>query len=531
MSTINVTRALISVFNKEGIIDFAKELDKLGVEIISTGGTFDALQKAGVRCIKIEDYTGQKEFFGGRVKTLHPLIHGGILSKRDDEALKLGIKPIDLVVVNLYPFESIVEKGEKDIDELIEMIDIGGPTMLRSTAKNCKYACPVCDPSYYGLIIDELKNGGLREETRFKLALEVFKTTAYYDSVISGILSQFTKDSGKITGKVMDEKVTDEKIAEKMTIPLKKEIDLRYGENPHQKASFYSVPDYAENKLSGFYTEGRLHGKELSYNNLSDISSVIRVLSDLAYNSCVVVKHSNPCGAATRNTTHESFVSAYEGDSVSIFGGIVGVKGVLTAETARLLNNIFLEIIIAHSYEKEAFDILSRKKNIRLMEYRKWEKTIFNDKKWETKKILGGYLFQEKDADNPYNESFKVVTKTSPADDQIEDLKFAQAIVKNVKSNAIVVVKERMLYGVGAGQMNRVTSAKIALDWAGENAKGAVIGSDAFFPMDDTVKLCAQRGIKAIIQPGGSLKDEDSIKACDELNIPMIFTGIRHFLH
>jgi phosphoribosylaminoimidazolecarboxamide formyltransferase/IMP cyclohydrolase len=316
-----------------------------------------------------------------------------------------------------------------------------------------------------------------------------------------------------------------------MTIPLKKEIDMRYGENPHQKASFYSIPDYKENKLSDFYTEGKLHGKELSYNNLADISAVMRILSDLDENSCVIVKHSNPCGAASRKTTHESFMSAYEGDSVSIFGGIVGLKGTLTSETAKILSEIFLEIIIARSYDNEALEILKKKKNIRLMEYQKWEKKIFEDDVPETKKIIGGYLFQEKDIQNPYKEEFKVVTKIQPAKELIEDLKFAQAIVKNVKSNAIVVVKNKMLYGVGAGQMNRVTAAKIALDWAGDNARGAVIGSDAFFPKDDTVKLAALRGIIAIIQPGGSLKDEDSIKACDELGIPMIFTGIRHFLH
>ena len=519
MSGKKIERALISVFDKTGIIDFAKELGCMGIEILSTGGTYDALTKAGIKCIKIEDFTGQKEFFGGRVKTLHPLIHGGILSLRDEEARSLDIKPIDIVVVNLYPFETIVEKGVKNIDELIEMIDIGGPTMLRSAAKNNKFTCPVCDPIFYGLIIEELKNGMISDRTRFNMAIEVFKRTSYYDSLITNILSQFQDDKAK------------DLFENKFTIPLKKEIDMRYGENPHQKASFYSIPDYSENKLCSFYTDGKLHGKELSYNNLADISSVMRILSDLDENSCVIVKHSNPCGAASRTTTHESFMSAYEGDRVSIFGGIVGFKGVLSAETAKILKDIFLEIIIAKSYDKEALEILSQKKNIRLMEYGKWSDKIFNDDAVETKKILGGYLFQQKDVNNPYNEEFKTVTKKTPEAEYIEDLKFAQAIVKNVKSNAIVVVKNKMIYGVGAGQMNRVTAAKIALDWAGKSTQGAVIGSDAFFPMDDTVKLAAERGIKAIIQPGGSIKDEDSIKACDELGISMIFTGIRHFLH
>jgi phosphoribosylaminoimidazolecarboxamide formyltransferase / IMP cyclohydrolase len=521
MSQIEVKRALISVFNKEGIIEFSKELDKMNVEILSTGGTYDALVKSGIRCIKIEDFTGQKEFFGGRVKTLHPLIHGGILSKRDDEAKGLGIKSIDLVVVNLYPFESVVEKGEKNLDELIEMIDIGGPTMLRAAAKNYKFTCPVIDPDNYKLIIDEMKNGGISEKTRFSLALDVFKKTSYYDSLISGILSGYENND--------KEKNIFE---DKKTLPFKKEIDMRYGENPHQKASFYSIPDYEEKRICRLYTEGKLHGKELSYNNLMDISAVLRILSDLDGNSCAVVKHSNPCGAASGKTTHDSFVSAYEGDKVSIYGGIVGIKGILTKETAEILKDIYLEIIVACEFEKDAFDILAKKKNIRLLEYKKWKDIIFTDiSQPEIRKITGGYLFQEKDTASPYKEEMKTVTIKSPAENEIGDLKFAQAIVKNVKSNAIVVVKNKMLLGVGTGQMNRIASARLALDWAGVKSKGAVIGSDAYFPMDDTVRLAAERGISSIIQPGGSIKDEDSIKACDELGLSMVFTGVRHFYH
>jgi phosphoribosylaminoimidazolecarboxamide formyltransferase / IMP cyclohydrolase len=517
---IQVKRAILSVFNKEGIVDLAKELVKMDVEILSTGGTYSSLTEAGVKCVKIEDFTGLKEFFGGRVKTLHPLIHGGILSKRDREAEDLGIKQIDLVVVNLYDFENLIAKGEKNIPELIEMIDIGGPTMLRSTAKNYKYACPVCSPEFYSSIIEELKNGGLTEETRYKMAIETLRVTSYYDAMISRVLNNISDFTDK------------NPFQKKITIPLKKDIDMRYGENPHQNASYYVIPDYKENSVSGFFTEGKLHGKELSFNNIGDVTAAIRILSELDDKSAVVIKHGNPCGAASRNNTYDSFMAAYEGDTTSIFGGIVAVKGDLDIKTADVLKDIFLEIVIARSFSKEAFEILSKKKNIRLLEYKNFEKNIFIDNNFpEVKKVLGGFLIQEKNTSNPYDEELKVITKAQPTKDQIEDLVFGQSICKHVKSNAIVVVKNKMLLGTGCGQMNRVGSAKIALDWAGDKAKGAVMASDAYFPMDDTVKLAAERGVTAIIQPGGSINDEKSIKACDELGLSMIFTGIRHFLH
>ncbi len=514
MSKLTIKRALLSVFDKTGIVKLAKFLSDMEVEILSTGGTYDELEKNGIKCVKVEDFTGSKEFFGGRVKTLHPLIHGGILSKRDAESDQIGIKTIDMVVVNLYPFEKIVESGEKNLVKLIEMIDIGGPTMLRSAAKNYKHVCSVCSPDYYDTLIDELKNGGISDETRFKLAISVFRSTAYYDAVISDVLDH------------------QEDFVETMQIPLKKSLDLRYGENPSQKAGFYKVPGYKETSAGDFFTDGKLHGKELSYNNISDASAALRILSDLPDNSCVVLKHANPCGAASLSTTHDSFIASYEADKVSIFGGIVGLKGVIELKTAEILSDIFLEIIIAESFSDEAFALLSKKKNIRLMEYRNWKNVIFKDSSLpEIKRVIGGILVQDRDILNPYNEDFNIVTNAKPTSNQISDLKFAQTIVKHVKSNAIVVVKDNRLIGVGAGQMNRVTAAKIALDWAGEKSKGAVIGSDAFFPMDDTVRLAASRGINAIIQPGGSVKDADSIAACDELGISMIMTGQRHFLH
>jgi len=521
MSLIKIKKALLSVYDKTGIIDFAKELIKRGVEIISTGGTYATLIDNGIKCIKIEDFTGQKEILGGRVKTLHTKIHSGILSKRDKESDELNIETIDLVVVNLYPFEKLVESNEKDIPKLIEMIDIGGPTMLRAAAKNYKYVVSVCDPTFYSKIIEEMDNGGVTEETRLKFALNVFKTTSYYDSLIYKTLFENTQN----------EKY-EENLGTNFTVPFKKEIELRYGENPHQKAYFASLTGYSDKSLKDFYINGKIQGKELSYNNISDISAAINILRDLEENSTVVIKHNNPCGAASKGDIYNSFMASYEGDPVSIFGGIVGFKGTVDKNTASILEKIFLEIIIAESFTHEALEILKQKKNLRLLEYKKWKDIIFSQNDfYEVKKVLGSFLFQEKDKINPYNEEFKVVTKLQPTEKQIEDMKFGQAIVKHVKSNAIVVVKDKMLLGVGAGQMNRVTSAKIALDWAKDKAKDAILASDAFFPMDDTVRLAAERGIKAIIQPGGSIKDGDSINACDELGITMVFTGIRHFLH
>jgi phosphoribosylaminoimidazolecarboxamide formyltransferase/IMP cyclohydrolase len=515
MSRTPIERALISVFNKDGIADFAKKLVERGVEILSTGGTYKLLSGEGIACTPVEEFTGQGEFFGGRVKTLHPLIHGGILSKRDAEANDLGIKPIDLVVVNLYPFEKLVMDGETDIDTLIEMIDIGGPTMLRSAAKNNRYVCSVCDPQFYDTVIQEMDAGGITDQTRLRMAVTVFQNTSYYDAVITNTLAEKEQPAGST-----------------LPLPLTKSAEMRYGENPHQEAAYYTLPAAKESQVGDFFTEGKLHGKDLSFNNISDISAAMRILADLPVNSCVVLKHANPCGAAARATAHESFMAAYEGDKVSIFGGIVAFKGRLEAKTAEILKSIFLEIVIADSWSEEALEILQSKKNIRLMEYGTWRDTIFKaESVGEIKRVIGGVLVQQRDTGNPYKEKLDVVTKVAPSEGQLADMQFGQTLVKHVKSNAIVVVKDSMLVGVGAGQMNRVTAAKIALDWAGDKAKGAVMASDAFFPMDDTVRLANDRGIKGVIQPGGSIKDEDSIKACDDLGMSMVFTGTRHFYH
>lgn len=321
----------------------------------------------------------------------------------------------------------------------------------------------------------------------------------------------------------------DEVMKAEYLLALEKSLDMRYGENPHQNAGFYRGNDH--DGIGLVYTEGKIHGKDLSYNNIADISSAFRMLADLNKESCVVIKHSNPCGAASRETCFESFKAAYEGDSVSIFGGIVGFKGIVEQDTAELLSQIFLEIIIAEEFSQDAIHILTKKKNIRLIHYKQWKEAIFKDPADEIKKVLGGYLIQKRDIIDPKEETFDLVTTKEASEAEIEDLRFALTMVKHVKSNAIVIVKDKMLLGVGAGQMNRVSAAKIALEWADARANGAVLGSDAFFPMDDTVRLAAAHGIASIVQPGGSIKDADSIAACDELGLAMYFTGVRHFYH
>ncbi len=517
MQKLTIKRALISVYDKTDIVDFAKFLSENGVEILSTGGTYNLLLENNIKAISIEEWTGQNEILGGRVKTLHPKIHGAILNKRDDESAALKLDNIDLVVVNLYPFEKLVAENNKNLSELIEMIDIGGPTMLRACAKNYLFACPVISVSDYEDIIDNIKNGGIPQDLRFRLAVKVFKEIAYYDSLITDTLSTFlTKDLN---------------FNNKMTVTLKREINTRYGENPHQKASYYSIPTFKEDSLSSFFTDGKIWGKELSYNNIADIDTLILMLSDLENDSAVALKHQTPCCVASKNSPLESFTRAYEMDKVSIYGGIVGIKGVVNGELANILSNIFLEIVVAEYFEKEAIEILTKKQNLRLMEYKNFKYKIFDDTNIKLKSVIGGVLVQEKDLSSPYDENIEVVTNIFPTDDEIFDLRFGQTIVKNTKSNAIAVVKDRVLIGVGAGQPNRVGAALIALDSNPELTKGAVLASDAFLPMDDTVQLAAKYGIKSIIQPGGSIKDEDTIKACNRLGISMVFTKTRHFYH
>ena len=508
-------RALISVSDKAGIVEFAKQLKEIGFEIISTGGTKNALQAAGVDVIGISDVTGFPEILDGRVKTLHPNVHGALLSKHDDEDHQQQIaahqiQPIELVCVNLYPFQQTIAKPDVTEEDAIENIDIGGPTMLRSSAKNHQYVTVVVDPTDYAKVIAEYKeHGSTTLETRRALAAKVFRHTAAYDSIISQYMTE-------LVGEEQPESVT-------YTFDLKQ--SLRYGENPHQKASFYKKPLGSTFSIAN---AEQLHGKELSYNNINDANAALQIVKEFEGPAAVAIKHNNPCGVGTGETIFKAYTKAFEADETSIFGGIVALNREVDADTAMKLHEIFLEIVIAPSFSKEALAILTGKKNIRLL-------TIpFNDVNANEKvvtSIEGGLLVQDTDSYTLEQANVTVPTKRQPTDEEWEALKLGWKVVKHVKSNAIVVTDRQMTLGVGAGQMNRVGAAKIALEQAGAKAKGAALASDAFFPMSDTVEAAAKAGITAIIQPGGSIKDEDSIKAADEFGIAMVFTGVRHFKH
>ena len=505
-------RALISVSNKDGILDFAKELVALGYEILSTGGTKKMLQDNDVPVTAVDEVTKFPEILDGRVKTLNPLIHGGLLGKFDDPSHKVqmeqhGIEPIEIVCVNLYPFVETISKPDVTWDDAIENIDIGGPTMLRSAAKNHQYVTVIVDSNDYAKVLEELKaTGATTIETRRKLAAKVFRHTAAYDSYISNYL-------------------TEEDFPENLTMTYEIKQTLRYGENPHQKAAFY------QKRLSSDFSLAyatQLHGKELSYNNIQDGNAALQIVKEFDVPAAVAVKHMNPCGVGTGENIEAAFDKAYEADPTSIFGGIIALNREVDVATAEKLSGIFLEIIIAPSFTDEALEILTKKKNIRLM-------TInFAQEKQDKFKVVsveGGLLVQEDDQFGFDNAEIKVVTDREPTEEEWEALKLGWAVVKHVKSNAIVVNDAHMTLGVGAGQMNRVGAAKIALEQAGEKAIGAVLASDAFFPMSDTVETAAAAGIKAIIQPGGSIKDQDSIDKANEFGIAMVFTGVRHFKH
>ena len=508
-------RALISVSDKTGIVEFAKQLKEVGFEIISTGGTSKALQDAGVEVIGISDVTDFPEILDGRVKTLHPNVHGGLLARHDDPDHKKqieahNIQPIELVCVNLYPFQQTIAKPDVSVEDAIENIDIGGPTMLRSAAKNHEYVTVVVDPTDYVKVVAEYKEQGKTTfETRRALAAKVFRHTAAYDCVISHYMTE-------LVGEEQPESVT-------YTFDLQQ--SLRYGENPHQKAAFYRKP--LGSKFSIANAE-QLHGKELSYNNINDANAALQIVKEFDLPAAVAVKHNNPCGVGTGETIFEAFSKAYEADSTSIFGGIVALNREVDEETAKKLHEIFLEIVIAPSFSKAALDILTSKKNLRLLTL-SFENTKTNEKVLSS--VEGGLLVQDADGYSLDDATITIPTKRQPTEAEWDALKLGWNVVKHVKSNAIVVSDSQMTLGVGAGQMNRVGSAKIALEQAGEKAKGAALASDAFFPMPDTLEEAAKAGITAIIQPGGSIRDEDSIKAADEHGIAMVFTGVRHFKH
>ena len=508
-------RALISVSDKTGVVGFAQQLRSLGWEIIATGGTMKLLRDSGVEVINISDVTGFPEICDGRVKTLHPKVHGGLLARRDDEshlqALKdNGIEFIDMVCVNLYPFRQTIAKPDVTMEDAIENIDIGGPSMLRSAAKNYKDVTVVCDPADYATIIEEIKEGGnTTVGTRLQLSAKAYTHTAEYDSMIA---TYMRKAAG---------------LNEKLFLEFDLVQGLRYGENPHQQAKFYGAAEFGSYSLAN---AKQLNGKELSYNNIQDANAALCIVREFDEPFCVGLKHMNPCGAAIGTDVVDAWTKAYEADKVSIFGGIVAVNREVTREAAELMKPIFLEIIMAPSFSEGALEVLCTKKNLRLLQVdMTTDERVVN----QYVSVNGGLLVQDLDKTTAEVTAEMCVTETKPTAEQVVDLNFGWRIVKHVKSNAIVVVKDGKTLGVGAGQMNRVGSAEIALKQAAAAGytEGLVLASDGFFPFDDTVTLASQYGVTAIVQPGGSVRDEDSIKKANEYGITMLCTGMRHFKH
>ena len=508
-------RALVSVSDKTGLVDFVKGLVDLGWEIIATGGTQKLLEKEGVNTIGISEVTGFPEILDGRVKTLHPKVHGGILARRDVpahmETLKENqVETIDLVCVNLYPFKQTIAKEGVTLEDAIENIDIGGPSMVRSAAKNWRDVTIVCNPADYDTVLAELReNGKTSPETRLKLSAKAYTHTAEYDACIA---TYMRKQAG---------------LNEKLFLEYDLKQPLRYGENPHQSANFYAALEPSPFSLA-FATQ--IQGKELSYNNIQDANAALNVLRDFKEPFCVALKHMNPCGAAVGANVEEAWQAAYEADKVSIYGGIVGVNRELTAEVARGMKPIFLEIVIAPSFTPEALEILSTKKNLRVMQV---DMNYDGSPVPQYVSVNGGLLAQQLDTQVEEVSMDMCVTKVKPTEAQMADLNFGWKIVKHVKSNAICVVRDGHTIGVGAGQTNRVGSAEIALEEAKAAGftEGLILSSDGFLPFDDTVALAAKYGVTAIVQPGGSIRDADAIAKADELGIAMLFTGVRHFKH
>lgn len=506
--------ALISVSDKTDVVSFAEGLQELNYNIISTGGTLRSLNEAGIDAKSVEDITEFPEILDGRVKTLHPYVHGGLLAKQDNkdhlkQLAEHGIQAIDLVAVNLYPFKETLNRTDVSQDEIIENIDIGGPTMLRAAAKNFESVTVVVDPDDYQNVLSMIKEDNLKFADKQQLAAKVFRHTAHYDALIADF---FNRQIGEV-------------YPETYTVTYEKAQDLRYGENPHQKAAFYKD----SSKTSGGLASAiQLHGKELSYNNIQDANSSLEILSEYKQPTAVAVKHMNPCGIGVGTSIEVAFQKAYEADSMSIFGGIVALNQEVTKELATKLSEIFLEIVIAPSFSEDALEILTKKKNIRLLKLKEQaEQTMY--RKLAT--VKGGMLVQDADQAEMSEGELSYPTNKQPTEQELKDLLFSWKAVKHVKSNAIVLAKDDQTVGIGAGQMNRVGAAKIAIEQAGKKAQGAVMASDAFFPMSDTVETAAKVGVKAIIQPGGSKRDQESIDMCDQYGIAMVFTGMRHFKH
>lgn len=515
-------RALISVSDKTGIVEFAKELESLGINIISTGGTYKKLNDEGLKVKEVSEVTKFPECLDGRVKTLHPSIHAGLLAMRNnkkhmDTLNELNIETIDIVIVNLYPFKSTMLKNGVSREEVVENIDIGGPTMLRSAAKNYQDVIVVVDPTDYEIVLKELKEGSVSLDTRFYLMQKVFMHTSNYDTMIADYLRKERKDHT---------------LPDTLTLTYEKVQDMRYGENPHQKAAFYREIRNTEGTLADAI---QLHGKELSFNNINDTNGALELLKEFEEPTVVACKHGNPCGVGSSDTIYEAWSKAYLADKTSIFGGIVVLNREVTLDVAKEMSEIFIEVVVAPSYDEEALALLTKKKNIRLLKLDNISKQ--QDKNaYDIKKINGGVIVQNIDSILFEDEKLEVVTNRKPTEKEMEDLIFAFRVVKYVKSNGIALAKNKQSIGIGPGQVNRIWSTKQSIEHSIELigdgiANGAVLASDAFFPFYDCVEAAHAAGIRAIIQPGGSVNDKDSIEKCNEYGITMVFTGVRHFKH
>ncbi|WP_288637952.1 bifunctional phosphoribosylaminoimidazolecarboxamide formyltransferase/IMP cyclohydrolase [uncultured Oxalobacter sp.] len=520
-----IQSALISVSDKTGLVEFAKELAAMNVSILSTGGTAELLKKNGIAVTEVADYTGFPEMMDGRVKTLHPKVHGGILARRDmashmDAIAKHGINTIDMVVVNLYPFQQTVAKEDCTLEDAIENIDIGGPAMLRSAAKNYKDVAVVCDPADYADIIAEMKknDGSLSTDTKFELSKKTFSHTAQYDGAIANYMSSLKADKKHQNRKAYPEI---------LNLQFEKVQDMRYGENPHQSAAFYREKDIEPGTLASYR---QLQGKELSYNNISDADAAWECVKNFDEPACVIIKHANPCGVAVGKDLLDAYQKALQTDPEAAFGGIIAFNGELDARTSEEVSKLFVEVLIAPSFTEEAKGIFNRKKNLRLLEISLGK----NTNAFDMKRVGGGLLVQSPDIVDVIATDLKIVTRQQPTPQQMADMLFASKVVKFVKSNAIVFCGNGMALGIGAGQMSRVDAARTATmkaENAGLSLKGSVVASDAFIPFRDGLDIVANAGATAVIQPGGSVRDPEVIAAADEHGIAMVFTSIRHFRH
>jgi len=521
-----VERALISVFDKSGIVEFAKRLAALKIEILSTGGTAKLLREAGVSVRDVSDFTGWPEMLGGRVKTLHPKVHGGLLFRRRNaedqkQAAEHGIAPIDLVVVNLYPFEATAAKAGLTAEELIENIDIGGPTMLRSAAKNFESVTVVTDPEDFERVAKELESAGdTTQATRLELARKVFATTSRYDGTITMELERLAAASGNISLEARPV------LPQRVHIALRRQQELRYGENPHQAAALY-VP--AGRKPEGLAAAKQLQGKELSYNNFVDLEAARSLAAEFSKPAAVIIKHNNPCGTAEQGTLREAYLKALACDPLSAFGGVLAFNRMVDAATAEEVAKLFVECIAAPGFDEKSKAIFAAKKNLRLLELPPGG--LEPEGELQLKRILGGMLVQQPDLGEVQESELRTVTKRAPTAEELHTMRFAWKVAKHVKSNAIVFAKDGATLGVGAGQMSRVDSVKLAVMKAQSPLAGSVVASDAFFPFPDGVEEAAKAGATAVIQPGGSVRDADVIGAADRLGLAMVFTGMRHFLH